>query len=452
MLVARGLSAAPPGTGVVVRDFDLELKPGDWVAIGGPNGAGKTTLLLTLAGLWPAAGGVLELDGHPLGPDAPRGRAAVAAVLQDPAGQILQDTVADEIAFAARNLGCPEDEVGRRVATWSGRLGLEGELELDPRTLSAGRQQVVLLASALAAGPAVLFSDEGGAHLDRETRRMVLDTIRAEVRGGLSVVWVTQEEEERVAADRTLSIGDGTGIVAAGDGEDRAGAAAVEAGPARAPSGSGVPLLEISIEPPAGEGGPAIRVGRPIRIAVGPGPVLAIEGPNGAGKSVLLETVAGVQAPPQVRVGLPAGPPPILAAQHPDHQIFAERVRDEVLFAAVTRGTPREEAERLAVFHFEALGLGRTFMGRRTWDLSAAQKRMLQVVGALIAPASVVLLDEPTCGLDADRRHRIARLVRERSQRDPVLVAGQDHGWHLELGATRIELGGKGASVDVKTD
>jgi energy-coupling factor transporter ATP-binding protein EcfA2 len=65
------------------------------------------------------------------------------------------------------------------------------------------------------------------------------------------------------------------------------------------------------------------------------------------------------------------------------------------------------------------------------------------VVGALVAPAEMVLLDEPTCGLDRDRRRRIAGLVRERSLVDPVVVAGQDREWHLGLGASRYDLGRK---------
>jgi energy-coupling factor transporter ATP-binding protein EcfA2 len=459
MLVARGLSAAPPGAAAVVTGFDLELAPGRWIAIAGPNGAGKTTLLLTLAGLWPAAGGVLELDGRPLGPHAPGGRAAVAAVLQDPAGQLLQDSVADEIAFSARNLGCPEDEVARRVALWSARLGLESELDLDPRTLSAGRQQMVLLAAALVSKPRLLFADEAGAHLDRESRRLVLEALREETHGGLAVVWVSQEEEEQAAAGRLVVVGEGGagGVTPAGAAgmavAEGAGAAAARDGSAAA-SGRGDAVAEVAVAPWDGTSGPSIRIARSLGFGIGARGVVAIEGRNGSGKSVLLEAIAGVSPARQVQVswrGSRAGSP-VLASQHPEHQIFAERVGEEVLYGLAARGGDLGSGREAAMLHFEALGFGAGFIQRRTWDLSAAEKRLLQIVAALITPASVVLLDEPTCGLDPDRRRVLATLVRRIGERVPILVAGQDRDWHERVSAERLEVGREDASVGIKTD
>ena len=99
MLRARDLSSAPPGSAApCVRDFALDLERGEWLSVRGPNGSGKTTLALTLAGLWPALSGSVELDGGAIGPSRPS-RARIAAVLQDPPSEILQSRVTDEIAF-----------------------------------------------------------------------------------------------------------------------------------------------------------------------------------------------------------------------------------------------------------------------------------------------------------------------------------------------------------------
>src|SRR5262245_43662279 len=113
LLSARGISVAPPGARErVVRDFDLDLEPGEWIAITGANGSGKTSLALALAGLWPVAGGSLLLEGEPFGPHgAPSRRAPVAVLLQDPASQLLQGSLGDELTFAARNLDRTEAEV-----------------------------------------------------------------------------------------------------------------------------------------------------------------------------------------------------------------------------------------------------------------------------------------------------------------------------------------------------
>ena len=89
----------------------------------------------------------LLFEGRPFGPGAPgERRARLAVILQDPSSQLLQPTVREELAFSALNLGHPPDGVASEVTRWSDRLGLAGDLERDPQQLSAGRQQLVLLA------------------------------------------------------------------------------------------------------------------------------------------------------------------------------------------------------------------------------------------------------------------------------------------------------------------
>ena len=210
MLVARDVWAAPPGVAEpVVRGASLTLARGEWLTIEGPNGGGKTTLALVLAGLRPARRGTVEFDGETLGPGAPAVlREGIAVVLQEPASQLLQPTVAEEIAFGGRNLGRPPEALAAAVTTWARRLGLEADLGRDPRALSAGRQQLVILAGALACGPRLLVADEPGAHLDQESRRRALEVVGEEVGRGLAVVWVTQDDSERAASHRTLCLSD----------------------------------------------------------------------------------------------------------------------------------------------------------------------------------------------------------------------------------------------------
>jgi ABC-type multidrug transport system ATPase subunit len=80
-------------------------------------------------------------------------------------------------------------------------------------------------------------------------------------------------------------------------------------------------------------------------------------------------------------------------------------------------------------------------LARRTWTLSTGEKRLVEVIGALIAPASLVLLDEPTAGLDPERREALAGLVALRAGIDPVLIASQDLEWVGMAGAHRFRLG-----------
>jgi energy-coupling factor transporter ATP-binding protein EcfA2 len=439
LLSARELCVAPPaGPGgaaaaaPLVRDFSIDLGAGEWIALGGENGCGKTSLLLALAGLAPARSGRLLLGGEPFGPEVPRERRArMAVVLQDPSSQLLQPTVRDELAFTARNLGMDEDETAPRVTRWAGRLGLEAELDRDPQTLSAGRQQLVLLAAALVPEPALLLADEPAAHLDRAARSLVLAVIRDRVREGLAVLWVTQDEAERAAADRLLHLGNAT----------RPGLMPQPTTPSAA---AGETLLSIHVAVDPGGEGPRVSTPRPLAFDLPARGVVTLEGRNGVGKSVVLAAAAGLLRVDQVRVDAirPLRPPPMLASQYPELEIFEELAADEVVYAATARGIPRAQALRGAGALLERLRMGgERFLERRVWDLSGGEKRIASLVGALIAPAALLALDEPTAGLDDVRRETLAALVGEVARERSVLVASQDGPWLGSLGGARLRLG-----------
>ena len=454
LLAARDLWVAPPAEGpqgrdepdAVVRGFSLEIGHGEWVALSGANGCGKTSLLLALAGLWPVRSGEVLFDGRPFGPGVSGERPGrLAVILQDPSSQLLQPTVREELAFTAVNLGRPGEAVAREVARWSDWLGLDGELDRDPQQLSAGRQQLVLLAAALVSQPALLLADEPAAHLDPAVRRRLLEVLRGEVDRGLSLVWVTQDAAEAAAADRRLSLGE---TEPPGSGP-----------PAAAAGAAPPPLLTLRVSPWDGSDGPVVRTPVALEIPVARTGVTAIEGPNAAGKSVLLAVAAGLLSLDQVRIvgGPDPGAPPILSSQYPELEIFEEMAGDELVYAAVSRGVPRAEALERAAGLLDRLGLEAAgFLERRAWGLSGGEKRLLSVVAGLIAPASLHVLDEPTAGLDARRRKALAGMLGEVARTSAVLVASQDGAWLDGLASSRQRLGNPtlvlAASPSKKTD
>jgi energy-coupling factor transport system ATP-binding protein len=436
LLVARGLSAAPPGaTTAVVRDISLELSAGEWLAVSGPNGGGKSTLAMALAGLWPASAGTIEFDGQPFEARArTRAREAIAVIFQDPASQLIEATVADELLYTARNLG-RADQARAVLDRWTAAFELDPELDRDPRTLSAGRQQIVLLGAALAARPRVLIADEPAAHLDTRSRAVLLDFIRGEVNRGLAVIWVTQDAEERAAADRVIQI---------------SGASPRFGRVEKMSECVSAPRLTLDVKLWRGESGPALRNSEAFELVLRDRGVTALTGPNGCGKSVLLQIAVGVMESDQCRVIWHAPPdaPPILASQYPDQQIFEENVEDELIFAAVARGMTRAAAIDQALHALTRLGLPATeFMQKRCWWLSGGEKRLVSTVAALIAPAGLVALDEPTAGLDDERRQALQLLVIERSSRNPVLIASQDLAWIEHWGGISLAKLGQGDSA-----
>jgi energy-coupling factor transporter ATP-binding protein EcfA2 len=344
--------------------------------------------------------------------------------------------VAEELAFAARNLGLPEERVAHEVARRAREFDLEPDLDRDPATLSAGRQQQMLLAAALVAGPRVLFADEPTAHLDAATRVRTRELIRREIAGGMAVVWATQDAEEIRCATRSIVVG------RAGDGLETEG---IRPGPLTAGAlDAASVVLRIRIAPPPTGPGPRVRLSAPLEVTIGSAGVTAWVGPNGVGKSVLLSAVAGLEPVAQVSAEWlsPPGLPAIMALQYPELQVFEDLVADELAFAATARGVDRAQALTEAARHLRELGFDpQAMLSRRTWTLSTGEKRLIEVVGALIAPASLVILDEPTAGLDAGRRGALAGLVRRRAGLGPVMIASQDTGWLDGLGGRRVVLG-----------
>ena len=338
--------------------------------------------------------------------------------------------------FGSRNIGVADGEVRSRVEFWGAALGLSAELGRDPARLSAGRQQLVLLAAALASEPEILLADEATAHLDSGARRLVLSRVAERASAGMAVIWVTQLAEELAMAHRVFELG--------GD--------PAPLDPPESPPPPGRPLLTIRVVPTVEDSGPRVVVDRPLWIEVADRGVAGLVRPNGSGKSVLLWAAAGLGAPSQLQLNWssPPEPPPIAALQFPELQIFEENPIDEVSYAALARGVPRDRVEELARKRLRSLGLDPNSLSKsRTWGLAAGEKRVVEVVGALIAPACLYILDEPTAGLDRRRRASLGRLVREVAAEKAVLIASQDREW-LEGVASVIWDLASGARTPVK--
>jgi energy-coupling factor transporter ATP-binding protein EcfA2 len=201
-----------------------------------------------------------------------------------------------------------------------------------------------------------------------------------------------------------------------------------------------------------------VRICEPLEFEIPSRGTLVFLGPNAAGKSVLLGSICGLWPHGQVETSWRGalGAPPLLVSQYPETQLFQELVRDELAFAAVSRGVPRAAALDRGLDALERLGFGVRDLERRCWDLSSGERRLIEVVAGLIAPSRLLALDEPSGGLDPARRAALADLIRERADSGPVLVASQDPAWAESLQGEVRTLGQEAEkwlpSLSKKTD
>jgi putative ABC transport system ATP-binding protein len=196
-----------------LRDFNLEVKAGEFVAVTGPSGSGKTTFL-TIAGLLESpTGGSYQLDGVEVGQlgDDARSRIRnekIGFVFQ--AFNLIPDlNVADNIEVPLRYRGMKADERRRRVREALERVGLAAREKHYPSELSGGQQQRVAIARALAGSPRLLLADEPTGNLDSQMARGVMSLLEELHRDGATIVMVTHDPQLAARAQRNVHVVDG---------------------------------------------------------------------------------------------------------------------------------------------------------------------------------------------------------------------------------------------------
>ena len=196
-----------------VRGVDLDVGPGEWVAIMGPSGCGKSTLLHLLGGLDSPDAGTVSVDGEDVGGLSETARALlrrkrIGYVFQF--FNLVQDfTVAENIELPMLLAGERRDVSRRRRRELLDAVGLSDVADASPSQLSGGQQQRVAIARALANRPGVLFADEPTGNLDTASARQVLALLRAQHAAGQTIVMVTHDVRVAAAADRLLVMEDG---------------------------------------------------------------------------------------------------------------------------------------------------------------------------------------------------------------------------------------------------
>ena len=200
--VTHTYSAGSAFQATAIRNVNLTIEDGEFIAVIGHTGSGKSTLVQHLNGLLKPTGGQILIDGEDLGgekTDRRRIRQKVGLVFQYPEYQLFEETVAKDIAFGPKNLGLSEEEIDQRVRRAMAHVHLDYDKYADrsPFELSGGQMRRVAIAGVLAMEPKVLILDEPTAGLDPRGRDRILSMVQElHAKGGVTVIMVSHSMDD----------------------------------------------------------------------------------------------------------------------------------------------------------------------------------------------------------------------------------------------------------------
>jgi energy-coupling factor transport system ATP-binding protein len=475
----------------ILRHVDWEIEAGSFVVVAGASGSGKSTLLRCLNGLVPhfsggRFGGSVSINGMDTRRHQTRALSqAVGFVFQEPDAQRVATIVEDELAFGMEQLGIPRSTMRKRVEEVLDVSGIAQLRDREIETLSGGERQRVAVAAALALQPKTLVLDEPTSQLDPWGADEVITALeRLNQEMGLTVV-VAEHRLERVlgVADRMRAL--------------------LPTGQIDGTPGEVVPMLDVEMVPPvvrlgkrldwrplpltlkaarsfvhsqriqpskpppvgSSKAGSRIvsirgldvtlgkyRALRDFSLDVHEGEVVAVIGRNGSGKTTLLRAIMGFQKIARGAISVNGtdvvNSDPSMIARHvgylpqrPGSVLFNETLAAELAFTLLYKPNGVAPDEILRRLDLADLA------GRNPRDLSVGEQERAALAAVLVGNPSILLLDEPTRGMDARRKRALSSILTERSTNGgTTLLVTHDVELVAET-ATRVVLLGAGEIV-----
>lgn len=449
-----------PDADYVLTNVSFTVKPAQITAIVGPSGCGKSTLVNVLSGVIPElmTKGVLE------GQLKVEENALVSVVSQTPENQLFGYGVEDALAFGVENMGLSSQEVHERVDYVLDLLQIQHLRKRAVATLSGGQRQVVCIASVLAMRPDVVIMDEPVSSLDPQGKGMVQSVLNHLRKTGQTTVivdnnldWSSDIVDHIIGLDHGQIVFDGSKKEFFSDFNNQEKLAViipqeVELYHRLSEKMSGIAHFEsideavTQLSPKMDQDEAAHFVGTQQEIAkdrvvaverlsktfqdgfqalqnitahFDEGQVISILGQNGSGKTTLVKHLNGLLQPTEGKVTYlgkkimgktvaQISRDIILVFQHPEHMLFEETVLKELTFCARAQNIPFKEEEALAVL--EKYGLLQD-KDELPVNLSMGKKHLLTILSVLFSSARVIILDEPTLGMDLRLRTHLENII-----------------------------------------
>lgn len=431
---------------------NLTIRQGERVCLAGPNGSGKSTLSRIIAGLAAPDAGHVTLLGNNVfdesGAHADAYRSArhgIGAVFQHPEDQIVTTITEDDVAFGPENLAIAHDDIDMRIAMSLDAVDMSEQREADPTRMSGGQQQRVSIAGMLAMNPEILVLDEPTAMLDPQGRADIMHILDELQQRGTTIILVTHHRDEFANADRIIRLDSGR-IVQSAHSDTASIPEMDESDTAR----EGNPIAKSNIANGASKPASAVPIieirnltyqypnsNKPVldklSITINAGETVAITGHNGAGKTTLARLLCALDQPQSGNITINTIPVARqrtngnmqslkradreklhatigYVMQHPERQLFAETVAEDIAYGPRNQHLDETQVserinQAMTLLHIEHLA------DRSPFDLSGGQQRLAAIAGVIACQPQILIMDEPTAGLDEAATTRVHDLI-----------------------------------------
>lgn len=479
----------------ILDDLNIEVEPGDFIAILGHNGSGKSTFAKHLNALLLPDEGNIYIDGDDTKSveELWKIREKCGMVFQNPDNQIVGVTVEEDVGFGPENLGVKTEKIWDRIKDSLTKVDMYKYRKKSPNHLSGGQKQRVAIASSLAMKPKCIVLDEPTAMLDPQGRKEVMDIIKSlNENENITVILITHHMNEAIMAKKVVVIDDGK-IALQGtprevfsnveqikklkldmpqimelsyelykcgkfgrydiltidefvkeiekisnsqndkdiadkedakdkeDSKDKEDAKDTE-DTEDTRNKSIEPILSLKNVSLKYEENTSMEVKAldDISLDIYNDEFIGIIGHTGSGKSSLVQVMNGLikanggevtykgeniqdKSFDKKRLHLDVG----LVFQYPESQLFEETVLKDVMFGPLNKGMSEEEAKKAAKDALEMLGIGENYYNDSPFELSGGEKRRIAIAGVLAMNPEIIILDEPTAGLDPMSRNNL---------------------------------------------
>jgi energy-coupling factor transport system ATP-binding protein len=490
--------------------INLDLREGEMVAVMGKSGAGKSTLCRCLNGIIPRfqkgdLSGTIEIFGEPIR-DKQIYQVAqnVGLVFQDFESQLFSTSVELEVAFGPENLALPREEIAKRIKYALNMVGLEGFENRQPYALSGGEKQRLAIASVLSSKPRIMVLDEPATDLDPGGRYEIFTALRELKKESISMLLVEHDTEDIMDTDRIIILDSGK-IVASGSTYDilrnvklleqhgirplqipelfmetnmnvfpltsqeaynLAGTAldsmisdekynlilAKDDQKKRKYGDIAVEVKGLKYSYPEGKNAIA-----GVDLIIKEGEFAAIIGQNGSGKTTLAKHFNGLLRPSAGSISCfgkdtakmkvsELGKIVGYVFQNPDHQIFANTVKDELTFGPRNYGLSEDQISANVTQSLQAVHL-EGYEDRDPFSLTKGERQRIAVASVLTCKPKILILDEPTTGLDYTQQRSMMELLRSLNEAGHTIVIITHSLWVVAEYAHRVIVMDEGSII-----